>query len=36
LLPKEAQTMLKIEWCERILNGGPQLAQKFREEFKKD
>lgn len=36
LLPKVAQTMLKIEWCERILNGGPQLAQKFREEFKKD
>lgn len=36
LLPKEAQTKLKIEWCERILNGGPQLAQKFREEFKKD
>ena len=36
LLPKAAQTMLKIEWCERILNGGPQLAQKFREEFKKD
>ena len=36
LLPKEVQTKLKIEWCERILNGGPQLAQKFREEFKKD
>jgi tRNA (guanosine-2'-O-)-methyltransferase len=36
LLPKAAQTMLKIEWCERILNGGPQLAQKFRKEFKKD
>ncbi len=36
LLTKEDQTRLKIEWCERILNGGPQLAQKFREEFKKD
>lgn len=35
LLPAEAQTELKISWCERILNGGPQLAQKFREEFKK-
>lgn len=36
LLTQEDQTRLKIEWCERILNGGPQLAQKFREEFKKD
>lgn len=36
LLTKEDQTRLKIEWCERILNGGPQLAKKFREEFKKD
>jgi len=35
LLSHEAQTELKISWCERILNGGPQLAQKFREEFKK-
>jgi tRNA (guanosine-2'-O-)-methyltransferase len=35
LLSPEAQTELKISWCERILNGGPQLAQKFREEFKK-
>jgi tRNA (guanosine-2'-O-)-methyltransferase len=35
LLPAEAQTELKISWCERILNDGPQLAQKFREEFKK-
>jgi tRNA (guanosine-2'-O-)-methyltransferase len=35
LLSSTAQTELKISWCERILNGGPQLAQKFREEFKK-
>jgi tRNA (guanosine-2'-O-)-methyltransferase len=35
LLPKAAQTILKIEWCERILNGGPQLAQKFRQEYQK-
>jgi tRNA (guanosine-2'-O-)-methyltransferase len=35
LLSPEAQTELKISWCERILNGGPQLGQKFREEFKK-
>ena len=35
LLSPEAQIELKISWCERILNGGPQLAQKFREEFKK-
>lgn len=35
LLSTEAQIELKISWCERILNGGPQLAQKFREEFKK-
>jgi tRNA (guanosine-2'-O-)-methyltransferase len=35
LMSYEAQTELKISWCERILNGGPQLAQKFREEFKK-
>lgn len=36
LLSPEAQTELKISWCERILNGGPHLAQKFRAEFKKD
>jgi tRNA (guanosine-2'-O-)-methyltransferase len=35
LLSPEAQTELKISWCERILNGGPELAQKFRGEFKK-
>ena len=35
LLSPEAQTELKISWCERILNGGHELAQKFREEFKK-
>lgn len=35
LLTADEQTELKIKWCERILNGGPQLAQKFREEFKK-
>jgi tRNA (guanosine-2'-O-)-methyltransferase len=35
LLSPAAQTELKISWCERILNGGPQLTQKFREEFKK-
>jgi tRNA (guanosine-2'-O-)-methyltransferase len=35
LLSEKERTALKIEWCERILNGGPQLAQKFREEFKK-
>jgi len=35
LLSEEDQIALKIEWCERILNGGPQLAQKFRSEFKK-
>jgi tRNA (guanosine-2'-O-)-methyltransferase len=36
LLSEEERTQLKITWCERILNGGPQLAQKFRKEFKKD
>ena len=36
LLSSDAQTELKISWCERILNGGPQLTQKFRAEFKKD
>lgn len=35
LLSPERQTELKISWCERILNGGPQLAQKFRAKFKK-
>lgn len=35
LLSQEDQIALKIEWCERILNGGPQLAEKFRSEFKK-
>jgi tRNA (guanosine-2'-O-)-methyltransferase len=35
LLSEAAQIALKIEWCERILNGGPQLAEKFRSEFKK-
>ncbi|MFM7006432.1 MAG: TrmH family RNA methyltransferase [Flavobacteriales bacterium] len=35
LLSDSAQIALKIEWCERILNGGPQLAEKFRSEFKK-
>jgi tRNA (guanosine-2'-O-)-methyltransferase len=35
LLSEQQSTALKIAWCERILNGGPQLAQKFREEFKK-
>lgn len=34
-LTQTEQTALKIEWCERILNGGAQLAKKFREEFKK-
>lgn len=36
LLTSNEQTRLKINWCERILNGGPQLAEKFRSEFKKD
>jgi tRNA (guanosine-2'-O-)-methyltransferase len=36
LLSEEERTQLKITWCERILNGGPQLAQKFLKEFKKD
>ena len=35
LLSEQEQIKLKIEWCKRILNGGPQLAEKFREEFKK-
>jgi tRNA (guanosine-2'-O-)-methyltransferase len=35
LLSEQQSTALKIAWCERILNGGPQLAQKFRDEFKK-
>jgi tRNA (guanosine-2'-O-)-methyltransferase len=35
LMSEQQSTALKIAWCERILNGGPQLAQKFREEFKK-
>ena len=35
LLTTTEQTQLKIAWCERILNGGQQLAQKFREEYQK-
>lgn len=35
LLSTIEQTQLKISWCERILNGGPQLAQKFRQEYQK-
>jgi tRNA (guanosine-2'-O-)-methyltransferase len=35
LLNEAEQIALKIEWCRRILNGGPQLAQKFREEYQK-
>jgi len=34
-LNEAEQIALKIEWCRRILNGGPQLAQKFREEYQK-
>jgi hypothetical protein len=33
---EKAQTELKISWCEKILNGGPALAEKYRTEFKKD
>ena len=35
LLNEAEQIALKIEWCRRILNGGQQLAQKFREEYQK-
>lgn len=35
LLDDTAQISLKIEWCERILNGGPELAQKYRHDFQK-
>lgn len=36
ILSQEAQTELKISWCEKILNGGPALAEKYRSEFQKD
>lgn len=36
LLSAEAQTNLKISWCEKILNGGTALAEKYRIEFQKD
>lgn len=36
ILSTEAQTELKISWCEKILNGGSALAEKYRSEFKKD
>lgn len=36
ILSQEAQTELKISWCEKILNGGPALAEKYRLEFQKD
>ena len=36
IMNEKAQTELKISWCEKILNGGPALAEKYRLEFKKD
>jgi hypothetical protein len=36
ILSTETQTELKISWCEKILNGGSALAEKYRSEFKKD
>jgi tRNA (guanosine-2'-O-)-methyltransferase len=36
ILSPEAQINLKISWCEKILNGGKALAEKYRLEFKKD
>ena len=36
ILSPEAQINLKIDWCEKILNGGTALAEKYRLEFKKD
>ena len=35
-LPEEEQTALKIEWCEKILNGGKALSADFRARYQKD
>lgn len=35
-LPEAEQTALKIEWCEKILNGGKALSADFRARYQKD
>jgi len=35
-LNQEEQTALKIEWCKKILNGGPALEYQFRERLEKE
>jgi hypothetical protein len=32
-LSEEQQTLLKINWCSKILNGGDLLEKKFRSDF---
>ena len=35
-LPETEQTALKIDWCEKILNGGKALSADFRARYQKD
>lgn len=35
LMSNDEQTEIKLLWCQKILNGGPELAEKFRSEYKK-
>ncbi|MEY4288961.1 MAG: hypothetical protein RLZZ30_1049 [Bacteroidota bacterium] len=35
-LSKEEQIKLKIDWCEKILNGGKALSSEFRQRYQKD
>ncbi|MEY3844814.1 MAG: hypothetical protein RL293_1236 [Bacteroidota bacterium] len=35
-LPESKQIALKIQWCEKILNGGEALSKEFRARYQKD
>jgi tRNA (guanosine-2'-O-)-methyltransferase len=35
-LPEKEQIALKIQWCEKILNGGEALSKEFRARYQKD
>ena len=35
-LPESEQIALKIQWCEKILNGGEALSKEFRARYQKD
>jgi tRNA (guanosine-2'-O-)-methyltransferase len=35
-LPENEQIALKIQWCEKILNGGEALSKEFRARYQKD